>query len=734
MIPAFRLFLLLYIVAKGSVAVANDPDPITLANVDRVKLLAELNKPAQYAALGPGKNEITLYLRHGYNWIVDDQNFHLIRKVEEGKRKRFPPDRKALTPDGKVQAERSRNYRPKLIDASTGKVLHELPKEMTQEVAFSPDGKTLAVCYVDGTLGLWDVATGRMLRSAKCDANELYSLDWNAQGDLIVTGGNKGNIVLWDPKTLRIVKKLMYADTTLRVRFTRDGTRIIATSCKKSYQDDKLYVWTVNAPPPEPEPLRQPKAVPLAERPNILFAIADDWGYPHAGVYGDPVVKTPSFDRIAREGVLFPHAFASSPSCTASRGAILTGQHFWSLGSAANLWGVFPDKFTTFPEKLKQMGYITGFEGKGWGPGKTETPGRELTGKRYDNFAEFLKQRSDQAPFCYWLGTSDPHRPYEAGSGKAAGIDLSAIDVPKFLPDCDVVRNDIADYYVEIQRFDALVGNALKSLEAAGELDNTMIVMTSDHGMPFPRCKGNLYDSGVRVPLAIRFSKEFPGNRKVDDFVSLIELSNVLLEKGGAIAPLEEEYRRDAGRELIRFLESDKSGFFKSRNKQRVVFGTERHVPAQEAPNMGGYPSRGIRTPWDLYIQNHEPQRWPNGTPNHEKSAIAGAWYADCDNGPTKSYVIANKDKDDRHRLAYKLAFAKRPASEFYDITKDPEQLANVFRQSIYGAARQISQNMMRYELRRFDDPREIGGKIDFDNYPYLGGAPKLERKAATSK
>ena len=132
-------------------------------------------------------------------------------------------------------------------------------------------------------------------------------------------------------------------------------------------------------------------------------------------------------------------------------------------------------KFTTFPEKLKQMGYITGFEGKGWGPGKTETPGRKLTGKRYENFWQFLQQRSDQAPFCYWLGTSDPHRPYEAGSGKAAGIDLSAIDVPKFLPDCDVVRNDIADYYVEVQRFDALAGNALKSLEAAGELDNTII-------------------------------------------------------------------------------------------------------------------------------------------------------------------------------------------------------------------------------------------------------------------
>ena len=91
-------------------------------------------------------------------------------------------------------------------------------------------------------------------------------------------------------------------------------------------------------------------------RPNILFAIADDWGWPHAGAYGDPVVKTPTFDRLAKEGALFHHAYISSPSCTPSRGAVLTGQWHWRLEGAGNLWSVFPDKFAAYRQLLAACG------------------------------------------------------------------------------------------------------------------------------------------------------------------------------------------------------------------------------------------------------------------------------------------------------------------------------------------------------------------------------------------
>jgi arylsulfatase A-like enzyme len=465
-------------------------------------------------------------------------------------------------------------------------------------------------------------------------------------------------------------------------------------------------------------------AVPLttsaADRPNILFAFADDWGR-QAGAYGDPVVKTPNFDRIAREGVLFQHAYISSPSCTPSRGAVLTGRYHWELKGAANLWSVFPDEFTTYPEILTDNGYFTGVSGKGWGPGRTATKGRPVAGKRFGNFQQFLKARPDNAPFCYWLGTSDPHRPFKAGSGKAAGMDLSKIDVPACFPDSETVRSDIADYYVEVQRFDALVGSALSSLEEAGELDNTIIVMSSDHGMPFPRCKSNLYDTGAQVPLAIRFgSKIKTAGRSVQDFVSLIDLAPTFLQVAGIDVPA-----TMSGRSLWPILESNKSGIIEV-DRGSVIFGKERHVPSQEKPDMGGYPGRAIRSHEFLLIRNYRPDRWPNGTPDYRNAAIAGTWLGDTDNGPTKTYMVDNRDKDETHRRLYDLSFAKRPAIELYDLKSDPDQLNNVADKPQYADAIARLSRQLDAKLKASGDPRADGKGDFFDTFPYLGGGPKF--------
>lgn len=459
------------------------------------------------------------------------------------------------------------------------------------------------------------------------------------------------------------------------------------------------------------------------ERPNILFAIADDWSWPHAGAYGDPVVKTPTFDRLAREGILFQHAFVSSPSCTPSRGAILTGQWHWRLGAAGNLWSIFPDEITTYAEILEQRGYATGSTGKAWGPGRPETPGRALAGKRYRNFQDFLANRPKDKPFCFWLGSSDPHRPYKAGSGAAAGIELDKIRVPACFPDAPEVRSDIADYFVEVQRFDRLVGQALEALEQIGEGDDTIVVMTSDNGMPFPRCKSNLYDMGVRMPLAIRWPARAPAGRVVDDFVSFVDFAPTFLAAAGIEIPQEM-----TGRDLIGVLTSDQSGRVDP-SRDFTVFGKERHCPAQEAPDMGGYPCRAIRTDDYLYIRNFRPDRWPAGTPHHERAVIPGAWFGDCDNGPTKSYMVDNKDRDAHHRRLYDLAFGKRPAEELYDLTKDPDQLTNVADDPQYKAVKERLAKQLTGILRSTQDPRVVGG-LDFDAFPYLGGAPKYPNRA----
>ena len=454
-------------------------------------------------------------------------------------------------------------------------------------------------------------------------------------------------------------------------------------------------------------------------RPNILFCIADDWGYPHAGAYNDPVVKTPVFDRLAAEGVLFEHAYVSSPSCTPSRGAILTGQYHWRLEGAANLHSVFPDKFAVYPEILEAAGYVIGSSGKAWGPGRTETKGRQLAGRRFKNFQQFLDSRSTSGPFCYWLGSSDPHRPYEPGSGERSGMDLDAIRLPACFPDDPIVRGDVADYYFEVQRFDALVGDAVRALEAAELIDDTIIVMTGDHGMPFPRGKSNLYDLGVRVPLAIRWPGGGPAGRAVDDFVSLTDLAPTFLELAGLEIP-----EVMTGRSLVTVLNRETAGDIED-SRRFVVFGKERHVPSQESPDMGGYPCRGLRTHDYMYIRNFRPDRWPNGTPNYKQAAVPGNWYADTDNGPTKTFIIENRTRDADSRRFYKLSFAKRPAEELYDLSVDPEQTANVAGEMRYADVQRELATRLTDILQETDDPRIAGRGEMFERYEYLGGGPK---------
>lgn len=454
-------------------------------------------------------------------------------------------------------------------------------------------------------------------------------------------------------------------------------------------------------------------------RPNILFCIADDWGWPHAGAYDDPVVQTPAFDRIATEGVLFRHAYVASPSCTPSRNAILTGQWHWRLGPGASLWSTLDENTPTFPLLLEDAGYHVGHWRKAWGPGNLDNWDERPDGTRYQGLRQFLDARPEGAPFCFWLGASDPHRPYRAGSGAESGMDPARIELFPHFPDSEVVRSDVADYYFEVQRFDRDVAEALAILAETGELDNTIVIMTGDHGMPFPRCKGNLYDSGVRVPLAVRWPQHVSGGRIVDDFVSTTDLAPTFLRLAGVAVP-----EVMTGRGLLDLLTATGSGRVDP-SRDRVFFGKERHTQGQEAPDLGGTPMRGIRTADFLYIRNFRPDRWPAGTPNFERAAEPGNWLSDSDNGPTKTYLVDHRDQDEAHRRLYELSFGKRPEEELYDLRNDPDQLVNVAGQERYRADKELLWRRLRAELEATRDPRVVGGGEAFDAYPYFGGGPK---------
>jgi N-sulfoglucosamine sulfohydrolase len=447
--------------------------------------------------------------------------------------------------------------------------------------------------------------------------------------------------------------------------------------------------------------------------PNFLFCIADDWGWPHAGAYGDQVVKTPTFDRLAEEGILFEHSYVSSPSCTPSRNAILTGQYHWRLGEGANLWSTLDVNIPVYPLLLEEAGYFIGHWRKCWGPGDLQAGGyteQYPGGPAFDGFEDFMNQLPEGQPFCFWFGSPDPHRGYKLNSGKESGIDIDAITLPAFYPDEEIIKSDLADYYWEVQRFDADCGKAIALLEELGYLENTVIFMTGDNGIPFPRCKSNLYDMGTREPLAIRWGDVIKPKRVVQDFVSFTDFAPTILELAGVEIP-----EVMTGKSLLPIFTSDKNGWI-SKDRTQIIFGKERHVPAQEAPSMAGYPCRSIRTAKWQYIYNFEPDRWPAGVP--EGASHPSGKFADTDGGPTKHFLMTLKD-DPELKKYYDWSYAKRPREELYDMENDPDQLVNLAGQSEYMEVQKELNEKLFSLLRESQDPRITGGGEKFDQYPY---------------
>jgi arylsulfatase A-like enzyme len=463
--------------------------------------------------------------------------------------------------------------------------------------------------------------------------------------------------------------------------------------------------------------------------PHILIAIADDWS-PHAGAYGTPWIRTPAFDRVAREGLLFTQAHTPNAKCAPSRACLLTGRNPWQLGAAANHIPYFPPEFKTWPEALEEQGWFTGHTQKGWGPGvATNATGqpRRMTGRPYNrhtsppptrgispndyaaNFEAFLNEAPPHTPWLFWFGALEPHRSYEPGSGSThGGRNTSDIDrVPAFWPDTETVRQDLLDYAYEVEHFDRHLARMLDALERRGALSNTLVIVTSDHGMPFPRVKGQAYPFANRVPLALRWPNgiRHPG-RVLSDFVSLIDLGPTLIEilrldwTALGLAP-------SPGRSLLPLLGSRHPGRVDPR-RNHVLIGRERQDIGR--PNDAGYPVRGILTDRFAYLHNFTPERWPGGNPE--------TGYLDCDASPTKSLILQNHRATPADRF-WHLCFGKRPTSELYDLRADPDCVHNLADDPAFQSVRKRLHRRLLRRLSTEGDPRVIGGGEVFDDYPH---------------
>lgn len=428
-------------------------------------------------------------------------------------------------------------------------------------------------------------------------------------------------------------------------------------------------------------------------RPNVLLFLTDDQSWWQLGAYGDAELSTPAFDGVARRGALFTRAFSASAICTPSRSALLTGQDIWRLGTGGQFGSTLP-RFDVFPLLMEAGGYRIGWTGKGWGPGRlaeewgeTNPLGRAYNRKAHDptwsrypkfnldyaaNFADFLAERDeheDAPPWFFWCGALQPHRPYVAGTGVASGLDLRRVRVPGDLADHAALRSDLLDARLETEHADRALARMLALLEERGELTDTVVIVTSDHGAALPRGKSNLYDAGTRVPLAIAWPGTFPEGRTIPAFVNQTDLAPTLLDLAGVAPPA-----AMTGRSLLALLRGE--------GQAASQAGRDFVVTAIE----NTYPIRALRTADWLYVWNPLPERDP----------------------PRSGQLDLLTSVPDFARLSARIE-GPRAEEELYALANDPWQIHDVVGDPEQAEVLARLRSRLRAHLAERGDPRLRG-------------------------
>ncbi len=496
------------------------------------------------------------------------------------------------------------------------------------------------------------------------------------------------------------------------------------------------------------------------QRPNILFAISDDQSFAHTSFAGSRFVNTPAFDRIAGEGIYFTSCMAGSPGCAPSRSSIVTGRYHWQNEQSGQHASSWMKKYVPFVDLLDNNGYATGRTGKGVSPFRyaqnesdslwratdaggishsniryeegspaDERPAKFISNINYfENFKYFMENVRGDKPFFFWYGAQEPHRAFEQDAWKRSDKKLEDVDVPGFLPDNEIIRGDLLDYAIEIEWFDLHLQRMLEYLEEKGELDNTIVIVTSDNGMAFPRAKANAYEYGIHVPFAIRYPSGFPGGREVEDVLGFVDLAPTILEitqtPSDGMMPI-------SGKSVLDILKS-KEETIVDENKKYVYAGRERHSSSRY--QNWGYPQRAIRSHDYLLVWNMKPERWPAGAPQRIKPDTGNEllpmygidqegvhhsdWaFTDIDAAPAKSFIIENMANEDIKPF-FDLSHNKRPEFEMFDINEDPYNLNNLAGNPEFADVEQELKQALMEELQASKDPRVVGpDKEVFDSY-----------------
>ncbi len=434
---------------------------------------------------------------------------------------------------------------------------------------------------------------------------------------------------------------------------------------------------------------------PAAERsrPNIVLIVVEDLS-PRIGAFGDPVARTPNLDRLAREGVRYTSVFTAAGVCAPSRAALITGMHQASIGAqhmrtSSYVWPdgqrkgyetVPPPEVKAFPELMRAAGYFAINNAKtDYQFGNPFTVWDESGGK-----ADWAHRPAGK-PFFAMYSLQDTHESalFEPGGGPddlygntnqveprrrmlAQRTRPEDVIVPPYYPDTATVRRDIARQYDNVQLMDAWVGAKMEELRKAGVLDNTIVIWTTDHGDGLPRAKRSLYDSGLHVPMIVRYPDGRGAGTTDDRLISFVDLAPTLLAVAGVKAPTSmpgRSFMADAPRNQFIFAARDRFDevyFDRARAVRSMRFKLIRNY-LPDVPFYGNIPYRdNINTMREMRQLNAQGKLSP----------LQASYFS-----------------------------TPRPAVEFFDLAADPDEINNLANDARYaGPRRELEQALQRWQ------------------------------------
>jgi N-sulfoglucosamine sulfohydrolase len=420
-------------------------------------------------------------------------------------------------------------------------------------------------------------------------------------------------------------------------------------------------------------------------KPNIIVFITHDQGQ-FLGCYNSPQtpnsLKTPNLDNLAKNGIKFTNYFCTAPQCSPSRGSIQTSlyPHQNGLMGLVDRGWTLPDSNKTLPMYLKENGYSTHLMGFQHESFDAYSLGYDTISKRRTEFfynchkmnkdyqAFFKEHQLDGKPFYLNIGLDQVHRPFRIWSGPP--VDPANVKIPPYLPDNQIVREDLSQFYSSIQGVDDCIGNILKMLEECGLRDDTLFIYTTDHGEAYPRAKCTLYDPGIKTLLLMSYpnSNIFKNGNVYDQMLSNIDLLPTILDLIGVDVPEKIE-----GRSFLPLLQGKKDMFRKEIYSEKSFHETYD-------------PIRSIRTERFKFIKNFEK--------NMDRYQIAG-----------------DMRQDELGKYFLKIVDKTRPDEEFYDLKNDPNERNNLIDNSNYKEIVKELKDKLFDWMRRTDDPI-LKGKI----------------------